>query len=115
MTHEVVGSCQGEKRMPEHIDISPAEEGWTVANDNETCLVVALNCNVLQLSSEAPGYQLRLGEAEIPTGQAFWARTTNRPSDVLEKLYSNSARMRTGNDTERIELPSGPRKYASER
>jgi hypothetical protein len=76
MTHEVVGSCQGETRMPEHISISslciialspvsgwrafssvslckdisisPAEEGWTVANDNETCLVVALNCNVLQ-------------------------------------------------------------------
>jgi hypothetical protein len=48
MTHEVVGSCQGETRMPEHIDISPAGEGWTVAIDNETCLVVALNCNVLQ-------------------------------------------------------------------
>jgi hypothetical protein len=48
MTHEVVGSCQGETRMPEHIGISPAEEGWTVANDIETCLVVALNCNVLQ-------------------------------------------------------------------
>jgi hypothetical protein len=49
MTHEVVGSGQGETRMPEHIGISPAEEGWTVANDNETCLVVALNCNVLLL------------------------------------------------------------------
>jgi hypothetical protein len=48
MTHEVVGSCQGETRMPEHVGISPAEEGWTVANDNETCLVVALNCYVLQ-------------------------------------------------------------------
>jgi hypothetical protein len=34
--------------MPEHIGLSPAEEGWTVANVNETCLVVALNCNVLQ-------------------------------------------------------------------
>jgi hypothetical protein len=48
MTHEVVGSCQGETRMSEHMGISPAEEGWTVANNNETCLVVALNCNVLQ-------------------------------------------------------------------
>jgi hypothetical protein len=48
MTHEVVGTCQGETRMPEHIDMSPAEEGWTVANDNETCLVVSLNCNVHQ-------------------------------------------------------------------
>jgi hypothetical protein len=48
MTHEVVGSCQGETRIHEHIGISPAEGGWTVANDNETCLVVALNCNVLQ-------------------------------------------------------------------
>jgi hypothetical protein len=48
MTHEVVGSCQGETRLSEHIGISPAEEGWTVANDNETCLAVALNCNVLQ-------------------------------------------------------------------
>jgi hypothetical protein len=44
MTHEVVGACQGETRMSEHIGISPAEEGWTVANDNETCLVVALDC-----------------------------------------------------------------------
>jgi hypothetical protein len=34
--------------MSEHIGISPAEEGWTVANDNETCLVVALNCYVRQ-------------------------------------------------------------------
>jgi hypothetical protein len=48
MAHEVVGSGQGETRMPEHIGLSPAEEGWTVTNDNETCLVVALNCNVLQ-------------------------------------------------------------------
>jgi hypothetical protein len=52
MTHEVVGSCQGETRIHEHIGISPAEEGWTVANDNETCLVVALNCNVLQQSDD---------------------------------------------------------------
>jgi hypothetical protein len=50
MTLEVVGSCQGETRMSEHVGISPAEEGWTVANDNETCLVVALNCYVLQHS-----------------------------------------------------------------
>jgi hypothetical protein len=48
MTHEVVGSDQGETRMPERIGLSPAEEGWTVANVNEMCLVVALNCNVLQ-------------------------------------------------------------------
>jgi hypothetical protein len=34
--------------MSEHTSISPAEQGWTVANDNETCLVIALNCNVLQ-------------------------------------------------------------------
>jgi hypothetical protein len=32
----------------EHIGISPAEEGWTIANDNETYLVTALTCNVLQ-------------------------------------------------------------------
>jgi hypothetical protein len=53
MTHEVVGSGQGETRMPEHIGLSPAEEGWTVASDNETCLVVALNCNVLQHAEAA--------------------------------------------------------------
>jgi hypothetical protein len=52
-THEVVGACQGEQRMSEHIGISPAEEGWTVANDNETCLVLALNCNVLEQSRHA--------------------------------------------------------------
>jgi hypothetical protein len=54
VTHDVVGSGQGETRMPEHISISPAEEGWTVANDNETCLVVALNCNVLQHLQQSP-------------------------------------------------------------
>jgi hypothetical protein len=49
MTHVVVGSCQGEIRTSELIGISPAEEGWTVANDNEMYLVAALTCNVLQL------------------------------------------------------------------
>jgi hypothetical protein len=48
MTHVVVGSCQGEIRTSEHIGISPAEEGLTVADDNETNLVAALTCNVLQ-------------------------------------------------------------------
>jgi hypothetical protein len=48
MTHVVVGSCQGETRTSEHIGISPAEEGWTVAIDDETYLVAALTCNVLQ-------------------------------------------------------------------
>jgi hypothetical protein len=48
MTHVVVGSCQGEIRTSELIGISPAEEGWTVANDNEMYLVAALTCNVLQ-------------------------------------------------------------------
>jgi hypothetical protein len=47
-THEVVGSCQCETRSSGHIGISPAEEGWTVANDNEMYLVAALTCNVLQ-------------------------------------------------------------------
>jgi hypothetical protein len=48
MTHAVVGSCRDETRRSEHIGISPAEEGWTVANDNEMYLVAALTCNVLQ-------------------------------------------------------------------
>jgi hypothetical protein len=49
-THVVVGSCQGETRTFEHTGICPAEEGWTVANDNETYLVAALTCNVLEYS-----------------------------------------------------------------
>jgi hypothetical protein len=44
----VVGLCQDETRTSEHISISSAEEGWTVANDNEMYLVAALTCNVLQ-------------------------------------------------------------------
>jgi hypothetical protein len=40
--------CRDETRTSEHIGISPAEEGWTVANDNERYLVAALTCNVLQ-------------------------------------------------------------------
>jgi hypothetical protein len=35
-------------RTSEHIGISPAEEVWTVSNDNETYLVAALTCSVLQ-------------------------------------------------------------------
>jgi hypothetical protein len=48
MTHVMVGSCRGETRTSEHIGISPAEEGWTVAYDNETYFVAALTCIVLQ-------------------------------------------------------------------
>jgi hypothetical protein len=48
MTHAVVGLCRDETRASEHIGISPAEEGWTVANDNDTYLAAALTCNVLQ-------------------------------------------------------------------
>jgi hypothetical protein len=48
MTHAVVGSYRVETRTSEYIGGSPAEEGWTVANDNEMYLVVALTCNSLQ-------------------------------------------------------------------
>jgi hypothetical protein len=51
MTHAAVGLCRDETRTSEHIGISPAEEGWTVANDNERYLVAALTCNVLQQNS----------------------------------------------------------------
>jgi hypothetical protein len=47
VTRAVVDSYHGETRASEHTGISPAEEGWTVANDNET-LVAALTCNVHQ-------------------------------------------------------------------
>jgi hypothetical protein len=48
MTHAVVGLCRDETRTSEHIGISPAEVGWTVANGNEMYLVAALACNVLE-------------------------------------------------------------------
>jgi hypothetical protein len=47
-TNAVVGLCRDETRTSEHIGISPAEEGWAIANDNEVYLVAALTCNVLQ-------------------------------------------------------------------
>jgi hypothetical protein len=47
MTHAVVGLCRDETRTSEHIG-SPAEGGWTVANDNEMYLVAAFTCNILQ-------------------------------------------------------------------
>jgi hypothetical protein len=50
MTHAVVGLCRDETRTSQHIGINPAEEGWTVANENEMYLVAALTCNVLQHS-----------------------------------------------------------------
>jgi hypothetical protein len=52
MTHAAVGLCRDETRTSEHIGISPAEEGWTVANDNEMYLVAELTCNVLQHTSQ---------------------------------------------------------------
>jgi hypothetical protein len=48
MTHAVVGLCRDETKTSQHIDIRPAEEGWTAANDNERYLVAAQACNVLQ-------------------------------------------------------------------
>jgi hypothetical protein len=53
MTRVVVCLCQDETRTSEHTGISPAEEGWTGANDNEMYLVAALTCNVLQHRSLA--------------------------------------------------------------
>jgi hypothetical protein len=41
-THAVVALCSDETRTPEHIGIRSAEEGWTVATDNEMYLVAAL-------------------------------------------------------------------------
>jgi hypothetical protein len=46
MTHAVVGLCRDETRTSEQIGISPAEEGWAVANDDKMCLVAAPTCNV---------------------------------------------------------------------
>jgi hypothetical protein len=51
MMRVVVGLCQDETRTSEHIGISPAEEGWTVASDNEMYLVAALTCKVLTQAS----------------------------------------------------------------
>jgi hypothetical protein len=48
MTHAAVGSCRDETRTSEHIGVSPAEDGWTVANDHEMYRVAALTCNVRQ-------------------------------------------------------------------
>jgi hypothetical protein len=55
VTHAVVGLCRGQTRTSEHTGISPAEEGWTVANDNEMYLVAALTCDVLQQAWRASG------------------------------------------------------------
>jgi hypothetical protein len=47
----VVGLCRDETRTSEHIGISPAEEGWTVAN-------VEVHCRLVQRqdTSHYPGY-----------------------------------------------------------
>jgi hypothetical protein len=43
----VVDSYHGETRKSENVGISPAEEVWSVAIDNET-LATALTCNTFQ-------------------------------------------------------------------
>jgi hypothetical protein len=63
MTHAAVGLCRDETRTSEHVGISPAEEGWTVANDNEMNLVAALTCNVLQ----QPAVTLWSSKMSLPT------------------------------------------------
>jgi hypothetical protein len=56
MTHTAVGSCRDDTRTSEHMGISPAEEGWTVANDNEMYLVVAQPVMYFNIrSSESKG------------------------------------------------------------
>jgi hypothetical protein len=57
MTNAVVGLCRDETRTSEHVGISPAEEGWTVANNKEMYLVAALTCNVLQQHAGGGGEQ----------------------------------------------------------
>jgi hypothetical protein len=47
VTRVVVDSHHGETKTSEHVGISPAKEGWTVANDNET-FVAALPRSALQ-------------------------------------------------------------------
>jgi hypothetical protein len=45
--HVLFGLYKSATIQPEHIGISPAREGWTVANDNMTCLVAAKAHNVV--------------------------------------------------------------------
>jgi hypothetical protein len=67
MTHAVVGLCRDETRTSEHIGISPAEEGWTVANDTEMYLVAAPTCNVLQQAMHVNTYHNPNITATFPT------------------------------------------------
>jgi hypothetical protein len=48
VTHAMAGLCRDETRTSEQIGISPVEEGWTVAHNNEMHLVAALTCKVLR-------------------------------------------------------------------
>jgi hypothetical protein len=77
ITHAAVGLCRDETRTSEHIGISPAEEGWTVANDNERYRVAALTCNVLQHS-----------RTWIPRDMGRGRRFTRYPLETLKILIT---------------------------
>jgi hypothetical protein len=91
MTHAVVGFCRDETRASEHIGMSPAEKGWTVANDNEMYLVAALSCNVLQ--HKLPCLQACVVSESHPTPSiSAVAITEPQCMKSLEKLPAKCSR-----------------------
>jgi hypothetical protein len=87
MMHAVVGLCRDETRTSEHIGISPAEGGWTVANDNGMYLVAALTCNVLQHSQAT---QMVSGHCHSAGSSYEGQRAADRPDyrDLLRRDLS---------------------------
>jgi hypothetical protein len=80
MTHEVVGSGQGETRMPEHIGLSPAEEGWTVANVGST-LQFSATTTVMYFNTGKRAGTITTQLHLILRTQATWTAIANAPPD----------------------------------
>jgi hypothetical protein len=71
--------------MSEHIGISPAEESWAVANDNETCLVVALNFKYFNMHILSG----TISKHVITSGSLWHSKASHPPYPHLSSSASN--------------------------
>jgi hypothetical protein len=89
----VVGLCKDETRTSmyasEHVGISPAEEGWTVANNNEVYLVAALTCNVLQLSVSVLSHWQTLKDEHTRGARICMSALAHTEANHVNKRYTH--------------------------
>jgi hypothetical protein len=91
MTHVVFGLNSCETRVSDHIGISPAGEGWTVANGNMMCPVDALTCiEFLKWSIEPILHQHAIKPMQMHANRRFSHQSdepNSEPSRVCTVMF----------------------------